>query len=141
MKKLLYIALVLFIAACGKKNDTVAPDAAAKIAGTYVVSRFAVSGTGANDFDFKLPQSGTLNGATVTYSATVVVTKQTETSVSMVLIEKITGQADENTEFGTADIKGSELYQGTTKVGTADGTDLNIDASGQGIRVIVTAKK
>lgn len=141
MKKLLFMALALFCAACGNKGALVAPDAAAKIAGTYSVSRFALSGLGANDIDLKLPESSTLNVKPATRTVNLVVTRQTETTVSMVLIEKVTGQADDRNDFGTAEVKGSELYQGTDKVGTADGTNLNIDASEQGIRVIIAATK
>lgn len=141
MKKMLCIALVLLLAACGKKNDTVAPDAAAKIAGTYTVSRFAISGTGVNDLDIALPRSGTLNGVNVTQSGQLVLTRVTESTVTMSLVVKTTGQADTTDDFGTVDVKGTDLYEGTTKIGTADGTNVNIDAMDQGTRVIITAKK
>ncbi|WP_041257659.1 hypothetical protein [Fibrella aestuarina] len=141
MKKILYVAIVVLIAACGKKNDTVAPDAAAKIAGTYTVSRFALSGSGANDFDATLPRSGTINGVNVTQSGQLVITRQNESSVSLSLTVKTTGQADDTTDLGTAEVKGSDLYDGATKIGTADGTNLSIDATDNGVRVIITAKK
>lgn len=137
---LLLVVLLIGAAACRNK-DAVNPDAGARIAGTYAVSRLAITGTGTDNIDVTLPRTGTLNGTTVTQSGQVVVTRSTENTATMNLVLKTTGQADSSEDLGTVEIRGNELYQDNARLGTADGTNLNIDYSEGGVRVIIVARK
>lgn len=142
MKRLLYLSLfVALTTACSKNTTDVAPDAATTIVGTYEVSTLSQTGAGAS-MTYALPLTTTSNGVTVTLSGQIGVVKKTESTVGMTLTLKTTGQPDNNQDIGTLEIKGTDLYSGTTKVGTADGTNLSLDAANSdGTRAKVVAKK
>ena len=142
MKRLLYLfLLVALTTACSKNSPDVTPDTATTIAGMYEVSTLSQTGAGGN-MTYTLPLTNTSNGVTVTLSGQIGVVKKTETTVGMTLTLKTTGQPDNNQDIGTLEIKGTDLYSGTTKVGTADGTNLILDtANSDGTRAKVVAKK
>lgn len=133
MKKLLYISLVLFVVLGCKKSEDVNPqDLAGKVAGTYNVTTVI---NGSTTYNFPVSAGG------VTLSAVLVVTKVTDTSVNAVITQKTTGQPDDSDNFGTFDLKGADLYQGSTKYGTADGTNFNIDFTQAGVRNAILSKR
>ncbi|MBO0947265.1 hypothetical protein [Fibrella forsythiae] len=143
MKKVIYLLLFVTIAACGKKGtDTVAPDAASTVAGTYEVSSLRQTSSGGTSVTFTLPTSTTNAGVVTTLSGQLTTTKKTSTTVGIVFLLKATGQADSPTDLGTFEVKGSDLYSGTTKTGTADGTNLNLDVTdSKGTRAVIVSKK
>lgn len=135
----LIILLFVLVAAC-KKGDDATPDAAARIAGTYDVSRLSIDAPGTiDDASYNLPitQSGN------TLSATIDVTRVTENTVSLNFTLRITGQPDQPNSLGsTLEVRGDELYEGSTKLGTANGSTLSLDATDDdGVRTVIEAKK
>lgn len=146
MQKLtIFLFVLLAFTACKKDNDVAPADPAAAVAGTYVVSRIAVSGISpTDDFDSRYPQ--TSNG--ITYAGEVIVTQVANSTdrVDFVVNSKVTGQTDN--EFVSADgvevrRNGSnyDLYIGTVKLGTVAGNNMTIDATDQGVRYIVEARR
>jgi hypothetical protein len=138
MKHLLLIGLLLSLLACKKSTDP-APLNADRIVGTYTVTRLVIDAPGtADDRNLTLPitQGGT------TISATFDVAKVAESSVSMTFTLRQTGQGQQVQTIGNfIDLRGNELYEGTQKIGTADGTTLNLDVTDNGTRTIFEARK
>lgn len=140
MKKFVLFVLLLVLAAACKKGDEAAPDAAARIAGTYDVSRLSLDAPGTTD-DVSVNLPITQNGNTL--SATLDVTRVTETTVRLKFTLRITGQPDDPSDLGgDVEVRGNELYEGSTKIGTANGSTLSLDATtDDGIRTVIEAKK
>lgn len=140
MKSILYALVALFfVTACSKKNDVIAPSIDSLV-GTYDVSRLVVSGspTPADNQTVIFPRTS----GTLTQSARLDVTKLTATTVGIKLAIVTTGSADVVQDIGSVELKGSDLYDGTTKAGTADGSNFNLDiVDGDGSRVQIFSKK
>ena len=124
---LLLLCFVSALSACKKDPDPEA-DAASKVAGTYQMTSVTQNGVAVS---LPLSQSG------VTLSGIVVATRKEANTVTIALTLKQTGQADQ-TGGGDLTLAKSgnsyDLMDGTTKVGTADGTNLTLsvsDGSGQ----------
>ncbi len=142
MKKAFYLLLVVTIAACGKKTTDVTPDAATVVAGTYEVSSLKQTSAGGGTLTFTLPTSTTIAGVVTTLSGQLITTKKTAATVGIVFSIKATGQSDSPTDLGTFEVKGTDLYSGTTKVGTGDGTNLSLDVTdNKGTRAVIVSKK
>ena len=143
MKNTVYI-LLLFVAviACGKKENAVSPDAATQIAGTYdaVKMESVASGSG-QSMVLTFPYTDVIGGMSMTQTAYFVVTRKTASSVGIMSTFKATGMADDVRDLGTFDVKGNDLYSGSTKVGTADGSTMVVSSTEYGARRTVTAKK
>ena len=143
MKKLLSVlSVVLLLAGCSKKDDAVAPDAGAAVAGTYNVSRLEIDAPGtANDVKLTLP----VTNAGVTASATLVVTRKTEKTVSLLFTQKTTGKSDTPTDFGEGEVRANgsnyDIYDGTDKAGTVVGNTFTIDVTDSGTRIIIVGTK
>ena len=138
MKFISYVGLVLiFATACSKKNDVVALDAAA-ITGIYDVSRLTISGTGTDDGEFNYP----IKSGSTTRTARLDVSKLTATTVNVKLTISTTGTGDVSQDLGVAELRGTDLYQGGGKAGTADGSTLAIDVTDTSkVRYVVLSKK
>ncbi|WP_375448455.1 hypothetical protein [uncultured Fibrella sp.] len=142
MKNVFYLLFVVTIAACGKKGDDVTPDAASAVAGTYEVSSLKQTSAGGTSITYTLPTSATSGSVVTTLSGQLATTRQTATTIGVVFLIKATGQADAPNDLGTFEVKGSDLYNANTKVGTADGTALNLDVTdSKGTRSIIISKK
>ena len=143
MKKLLTtLSVVFLLAGCSKKDDAVAPDAASAVVGTYNVSRLEIDAPGtANDSKLALP----VTNAGVTASATLVATRKTEKTVSLLFTQKTTSKPDTPTDFGEVEVRANgsnyDVYEGTDKVGTVVGNTFTIDVTDSGTRIIIIGTK
>ncbi len=143
MKKLLPIlAILIFLAGCSKKDDAVAPDAGTVVAGTYNVTRLEIDSPGTvNDSKLTLP----VTNAGVTVSATLIATRKTEKTVSLLFTQKTTGKPDTPTDFGEVEVRANgsnyDMYDGTDKIGTVVGNTFTIDATDSGTRIIIVGTK
>ncbi|NID13838.1 hypothetical protein [Fibrivirga algicola] len=98
MKQLCALLSVLFLLSGCSKTTDVAPDLAAAIAGTYNATKEIDDYPGTKD-------DVTINLPTKTISATIVLTRKTEKTVSLTLNYKIAGQPDDLLEFGDFEVK------------------------------------
>lgn len=141
--KNLWIALLLFLTVSSclpdkkGKND---PDPEPDLSGTYQVSRL-IDETSSPAINLTLPT--TTNGHRL--SATVVVSRLSETHIRFNINTNIDGQIT-NGQTADATIQkastGSyDLLDGSTRVGSINGTDFSIDATEAGKRIAVVARK
>ncbi|GAA4412936.1 hypothetical protein GCM10023187_40650 [Nibrella viscosa] len=148
MKKLLYLLFVpLTFTAC-KKDSEADPDPGARVAGTYQVSYISQEVTGTPKVELSLPV--VVGGQTIA-SGTATVTRKSENFIDGNLVVKVQGNPDQAVPLTNVEVKrnGStyDLLLGTNKIGTADGTNLDVDisqpASGTSpaIRLTFKAKK
>ncbi len=146
MKNLLVIFLLALLAACSTKNE-VTPDAGSVVAGVYPLSYIRSDSAGVTLYEYNLPASSGSNSLSGSLTAR-------RDSASVVLLTqtiKLTGYADQTSILGSVNLRsngsGYDMYVGTQKVGTADGTSISIDATqtdvttGTIYRDILTAKK
>ncbi|QJD77219.1 hypothetical protein [Spirosoma rhododendri] len=141
-----FIGLMLAFAACSKKDD-VAPaiDSATQIAGTYVMNNFRYDSASVSVYNYTLPVSSGSN----TLSGTIVARRDSASVVYTTYTLKLTGYPDDNETIGQLKLQGTaapyDLYYGTTKVGTADGSNFTIDFSytdgGITYRQVISGKK
>ncbi|GAA4449661.1 hypothetical protein GCM10023189_09100 [Nibrella saemangeumensis] len=130
MKRLLYLLFVpLSFTAC-KKDTEPEVDAATRLAGTYQLSYALLDDKTNPKLESPLPV--TLGGVTVA-SGTLVVTRKNENAVDGNLVIKVQGSPDMNVTFQNVEVKKNaamyDLYLGPTKIGSADGTNLDVDAT------------
>ena len=132
------MAVMLLMTACLfdklKKNKDPEPE----LAGTYQVSRFVDE---SQNFDRNLP--ATINGQRL--SAAVIVTRSSDTEISFRIDVTINGQVNDG-DTGTATIrkasgKDYDILDGSTRVGSINGTDFNLDYTDGGDRFALTASK
>lgn len=128
---LLFLLLMLFTASCVgifKKKDK---DPEPQLAGTYTISTYRVTlGT------------QTIPGS----SGTVLVTGPTNNQIDITFNLTGLGSFDSDNVEVRKNGGSYDMYDGTTKVGSINGTDFSIDAqgadsNGQFVRLQVTAKK
>ncbi len=138
-KALLLIVLTFFISACDnnlfKKKDK---DPEPELAGTYQVRRFIDE---SQNFDENLPV--TINGQRL--SAAVIVTRSSDTEISFRIDVTVNGQVNDG-DTGTATIrkasgKDYDILDGSTRVGSINGTNFNLDYTDGGDRFALTASK
>ncbi len=139
----LFALAMATLAACSKKDD-VAPDAGTIVAGTYTLNYFRVDSAGTFQDSLNLPV--TFQGITI--SGSIIATRISPTVDSLTVILRQTGETDENAPLGRVDLQTNgtahDLYVGSRKVGTSDGTNITIDTDpGQqgGYRYIFRGKK
>ena len=137
MKKILLFFFVLVIfAACKKDSDVTPADPVTTVSGTYEINKLQ-QGTQI----FVLP----ITAGNQTVSATLTAAPTTAANtVSLSVTIRQTGVPDNTETLGEVEVRGSgtnlELYEGTSKVGTADGKNLTIDATQDtGERIVIVA--
>ncbi len=138
MRKILWLCFILLaVAACKKDNDVTPSDPATAISGTYDMNRFQEG-----SIVYNLPATA----GNVTVTGALEVTKATAANTAtLVIILRATGQSEDRSDPFDVEVRRSgndyELYEGATKIGTANGTDLTLDFSDAGTRYVVNAKK
>ena len=144
MKQLLLFLIGLVLFASCKKEAEPEPVASARVAGTYVISRFAYTGpVAANNFNITLPQSA----SGVTISGILVADKfnNRDDAVTVKITLKATGQQDSVTDLEDFELKANgsayDVIYNTVKHGSADGTNINIDYAEANQRIVVVAKR
>ncbi|QJW88510.1 hypothetical protein HNV11_03545 [Spirosoma taeanense] len=146
MKKY-YAFLVLLgigFAACTKNND-VAPDSSSRIAGTYQLTYIRQDSADVVD-SLVLPY---IVGGQTVISGTITATRIAGTTPTDSLAVSLTVQGQASTSpLGRVEVRTNgnsyDLYSGTDKVGTADGTNIEIDtdpANTQTFRLVLRGKK
>jgi hypothetical protein len=114
------VILLSAIFACDSKKADPKPDAAASAAGTYNVTFLRLGNT-----QLTLPQNGT--------SATLNVTRQTETTVGMICTVNSPGVPSESIDFGSVTVNrqddGFNLLESGQQVGTIRGNALTISGT------------
>ncbi|WP_138994247.1 hypothetical protein [Larkinella sp. C7] len=123
---LIALTICLLAMACSKSNDP-APDAGTQVAGTYQMSHIRSDSAGVNLYDFVLP----LTQGTTTLSGTLTARRDSAAAVFLTQTVQITGQSDQTSVIGEIHLKSSgsayDVYLNNQKIGTADGTHLNLD--------------
>lgn len=130
MKKIVFtLWLPLTLLACSAKNNAPTPDAATVIAGEYDLKRTTSFYNNQPGYDITLPQVAGSN----TRTGVVSVVRNSETTVTISVLQKINGTAGTSTGFGKMTVKaggsGYELYWKNRKNGTADGSSLAFEVS------------
>lgn len=136
-KLILFFAFLFVFSACKKDDDPTPADPITTVSGTYDVSRLQV---GADAYNLPLSSGGQ------TVSATLTAAKgSADNTVLLSITLRVSGSPDDTSDIGEVEVRGTgnnlELYDGTTKVGTADGTTLNIDATDGTDRLVIVARK
>lgn len=130
---LIALILLLTVTSClpkkGGKDDP-EPD----LAGTYQVSRFVDE---SQNININLPNSGV--------SAAVIVTRPSDTRLGFRIDVTNNGRVTTGTS-ATATIrkasgKDYDILNGSTRVGSVNGTDFNLDYTDRGDRFALTARK
>ncbi len=149
MKALLFVATcLLLITACSKSSVTPTPDAGSVVAGTYNLTYYDDDSASVKS-QYVFPVTGPNN---TTIATGTLVARRDSANVSyltQMIIQP--GYPTKPDVFGQINLKANgtsyDLYQYSQKIGTADGTILNIDVqytdpqTGIAYRNIRTAKK
>ena len=133
---LIALVLLLVVTSClPKKKDK---DPEPELAGTYQVDRFIDESQG---FDRNLPV--TINNQTL--SAAVIVSRSSDTEIRFRIDVTVNGQVTTG-DTGPATIKKAsgkdyDILDGSTRVGSINGTDFSLDYTDGGDRFALTATK
>ncbi len=153
MKKLplLFPVLMLAFAACNHPAAVMPVDPATLVAGTYTLGSLQKDSSGVALSSYTLP----LTMPSDSISGSVTATADSVGRVLMTQLLKSSGNPDQNTTIGEVYVKASttvttpisyDLYLGTQKIGTSDGTHLSLttqktDSTGVVYQTIETATK
>ena len=140
----LLVLTALAFAACSKSNDP-APDASAVIAGTYQLTYLRQDSASIVD-SISLPYK--VNGTTV-ISGTLVATRiASATLTDSIAVTLLVNGISSSSPLGRVTVQTNgtsyDLYDGANKIGTADGTSINIDTDPQDnqiYRLVLKGKK
>ena len=128
---LIALVLLLVVTSClPKKKDK---DPEPELAGTYQVSRLTSGGQ-----TFNLP----LNGV----SAAVIITRPSDTQITFVLETRANGRTERSDSADLTIRKASgkdyDILDGSTRLGSLNGTDFTIDGTDDnGDRIVIVASK
>ena len=127
---LIALLLLLTVASCIPKKDK---DPEPELAGTYQVSQL----TSGNQ-SVSLP----LNGV----SAVVIITRPSDALITFILEVRGNGQTERSDATDLTIRKASgrdyDILDGTTRIGSINGTDFNVDGTDDnGDRIAITARK
>jgi hypothetical protein len=138
----LFVLIPLAFAACSKSNDA-APDAGTQVAGTYQLNYIRQDSVNVID-SLVLPY---IVGSTTIASGTIQVSRLTAATDSVGVSLQIQGQ-NSSSGLGIVTVQANgntyDLYDGSSKIGTADGTNISIDTDpqdSQPYRLILRGKK
>lgn len=153
MKNLLLILAfsTLMLAGCSKNNVVPAPDAGTVVAGVYPLSFIEQDSAGVALYQYALPVSS----GTTTLSGLLTARRDSAAAVFLTQTIKITGQTEQTSvigeihlQAGTANstVASYDMYLNSRKIGTTDGTTINIDATSAdakntAYRTVITAQK
>ncbi len=137
----------LSLVAC-KSTDVTPVDGGNQIAGIYPLTYVRGDSAGVKLYEYALPYVVGTNSITGTITAR----RDSAAVLFLTQLIRVTGYADQTAIIGTVRLKtisaGSyDLYQNNVKIGTADGTNLNLDeqqtdpATGTVYRTILTSRK
>lgn len=126
---LIALILLLTVSSCLPKKKS---DPEPELAGTYQVSRLTSNGTTTN-----LPMNGV--------SAIVVVTRSGDTKIDfridLINTGKVFGTESASATIQKASGKEYDILDGSTRVGSINGTDFNLDYTDGGDRFVLIAHK
>ncbi|CCH03501.1 hypothetical protein FAES_pFAES01007 (plasmid) [Fibrella aestuarina BUZ 2] len=146
MKYVLTLLAAILLAACAKKQD-VTPDPATTVAGTYPLTYVRSDSAGIKLYEYNLPYTAGSN----TLSGTLTARRDSAAVIFLTQTIKATGYSDQTSVIGSVRLQsngsGYDMYMSNQKIGTADGTTLNIDeqqtdpATGTVYRDRITGRK
>ncbi len=139
------LCLAFVMAACSK--DDPEPDAATQVAGEYPISYYRADSADVTLYEFNLPYTA----GTTTLSGLITARRDSANVLFLTQTIKITGETDQTSALGQVKLQavgsGYDMYYGTQKVGSIDGTNISIDdqavdtSTGTTYRTIINGRK